>query len=396
MVLYSSTVPSAAAGSALLVAPALLLAGSCNIKAHHNCGQRNFLVAHTPCRHPASTKCKGGRSVQALVEAAESPVSTVKLGGSELKVSKIGIGTIQWGDTTKGYGSIFDEEDLYSTFEAARVGGVNLFDTAEVYGYQSIKEGAQSEQLVGKFAQIAATLPLDGPPPVLASKFFPVPWTNLLVGGGVRLGRGAMLDALRASLARLGVEQLDLWQVHFPLPTYPQKVLATGLQEAVDLGLVRAVGVCNYDGGQVTQMHELLKAHGIPLASNQVKYNVLDRSVEQNGTLARCRELDVALIAHSPLQQGLLSGRSLHVTESATQDEKEVRPLLNLLQLIGSLSGGRTVTQVALNWLIAKGAIPIPGAKTAQQSKEHVGALGWSLDENEVAMVEEKLEAMKL
>lgn len=333
---------------------------------------------------------------QSTESSAESVNNTVKLGGSDLNVSKIGIGTIQWGDTTKGFGPMFDEEDLYDTFQAARVGGVNLFDTAEVYGYQSLKAESQSEQLVGRFERRAAALALDGPPPVLASKFFPVPWTNLLVGGGVRLGRGAMLDALRASLQRLGVDQLDLWQVHFPLPTYPQSVLAAGLQEAMDLGLVRAVGVCNYDSSQVTKMHGLLKAHGISLASNQVKYNILDRSAEKNGTLARCRELDVAVIAHSPLQQGQLTGRSLHVAESATQTEQELRPLLNLLQLIGSFSGGRTVTQVALNWLVAKGTIPIPGAKNTQQAKDHVGALGWSLDENEVAMIEEKLESMQL
>lgn len=356
------------------------------------------LFAPLSYRQPSGRKYERRRFVQILaaVRAVDSSDNYVTLGRSSLKVSKIGIGTIQWGDTTKGYGPMFDEEDLYSTFEAARSGGVNFFDTAEVYGYQSLKEDAQSEQLVGRFAKMAATSPLDGPPTLVASKFFPVPWTNLLVGGGLRLGRSAMLDALRASLARLDVEQLDLWQVHFPLPTYPQRVLASGLQEAMDLGLVRAVGVCNYNSGQVTQMHDLLKAHGIPLASNQVKYSLLDRGIEHDGTMARCKELDVALIAHSPLQQGLLTGRSLHVAESATQNEKEIRPLLNLMQLIGSLSGGRTVTQVALNWLIAKGAIPIPGAKTAQQAKEHVGALGWTLDENEVAMVEEKLEVMKL
>lgn len=381
MVAYSSTVAFTAAGSTA-----------------NGPSVSTLLVSPLPRQCPFSSKCRTRRSlrVRAAAETSGSPVSTINLGESELKVSKIGIGTIQWGDTTRGYGPMFDEEDLYAAFEAARAGGVNLFDTAEVYGYQSIKEDGQSEQLVGKFAQRAANLPLDRPPPVLASKFFPVPWTNFLVGGGVRLGRGAMLDALRASLARLGVEQLDLWQVHFPLPTYPQKVLAAGLQEAVDLGLVRAVGVCNYSSDQVTQMQKLLKAHNIPLASNQVKYSILDRSAEKNGTLDRCKELNVAVIAHSPLQQGLLTGRSLHVAESATQDEKEVRPLLNMMQLIGQLSGGRTVTQVALNWLVAKGAIPIPGAKTAQQAKEHAGALGWSLDDNEVAMVEEKLDAMKL
>jgi len=225
------------------------------------------LLAPIHCRCPF--RSHRPRHVCASSGATESPATTLKLGNSELEVSRLGIGTIRWGDTTKGFGPTFDEEDLYASFEAARVGGVNLFDTAEVYGYQSLKDGSQSEQLVGRFAKRGSNLPIDGPPPVLASKYFTIPWTNVLIGGGFRLGRPAMLAALRASLDRLGVEQLDLWQIHFPFPTYPQNILAAGLQEAMDLGLVKAVGVCNYNAAQTEKMHSLLAKHNIPLASNQ-------------------------------------------------------------------------------------------------------------------------------
>ncbi|BDA47314.1 Uncharacterized oxidoreductase At1g06690, chloroplastic [Coccomyxa sp. Obi] len=319
--------------------------------------------------------------------AQESVQNTVQLGNSDLQVSRLGLGSLQWGDTQQGFNSRFNEDQLKEVFNTAVDGGINFFDTAEIYGYQSMKDGSSSEQILGRLAK-----PRDQRL-VLGTKFFTVPWTNVLIGGGFRLGRQAIIRALKASLERLGLEKVDLYQVHFPFPAYSQEVLAEGFAEAVDEGLVSAVGVCNYDVSQLKQFHSLMAARNIPVVSNQVKYNVFERKAEKTGLLQLCKDLNVTVVAHSPLQQGLLTGRSLEGgSDKATKDEVTV---LKLLQFIGAMSGGKTVTQVALAYLMGKGAIPIPGAKSVEQVKDHLGALQFSLDENEIAVIDERLDAFK-
>ncbi|KAK9836118.1 hypothetical protein WJX81_002623 [Elliptochloris bilobata] len=328
-----------------------------------------------------------GPSSDAAASQAVAPKS-IALGGSDLRVSPLGLGTLQWGDPGCGFGKQYDEAQLREVFDAAVAGGITFFDTAEVYGYQGIKEGQSSEHLVGRFAsQADASAPL-----VLGTKFFTVPWTNVLVGGGFRLGRQAMIDALRASMGRLGVSQVELYQVHFPFPAYGNKLLAEALAQAVGEGLCRAVGVCNYSSEQLQELHGLLAQRGVPLASNQVKYNLLERAPEKSGLLQRCADLNVTVVAHSPLSQGLLTGK--YVQEGGGSKADSIRPVLKLMQLIGALSGNKSVPQVALGYLMAKGAVPIPGAKTVEQVSEHLGVLQWVLDDNEVAMLDERLNAL--
>lgn len=321
--------------------------------------------------------------------ATASAPDTAVLGKSGLTVSSLGIGTLQWGDTQCGYGSQYDEAQLQEVFAAAVEGGVTFFDTAEVYGYESIKSGQSSENLIGKFSNTSQSA---SQPLIVGTKFFTVPWTNLLVGGGFRLGRRSMIDALRASLKRMNRDKIDLYQIHFPFPFFKQTTLADGLQEALDLGLASAVGVCNYNTSQLEQIHGLLDKKGIALATNQVKYNVLERNPEKSGLLEKCQELGVTLVAHSPLQQGILTDK--YVSGGGPKAAEKARILLKLMQFIGAISGGKTVTQVALNYLMCKGAVPIPGCKSVAQVQEHVGAMGWRLESNEIAIIDEKLQTM--
>ncbi|KAK9805144.1 hypothetical protein WJX72_001699 [[Myrmecia] bisecta] len=295
-------------------------------------------------------KSKRCRPVLGVKAEAATKADLIPLGSTDLRVSRLGIGTLQWGDPQCGFGAQYDEAQLAEVFKAAVEGGVNFFDTAEVYGYQGIKSNSGSEQI-------------------------------------------SMIAALRASLARLGTDRVDLYQVHFPFPAFSQEVLSDGLAEAVDLGLTTAVGVCNYNAEQLEKIHGLLGAKGVPLATNQVKYSILERGPEASGLLAKCRELGIQLVAHSPLEQGLLTSKYVEGGAGAKADS--VRGLLKMMQLIGTFSGGKTVTQVALNYLMQKGAIPIPGCKTVAQAQEHVGALGWALEENEIAMIDEKADFVK-
>ena len=142
--------------------------------------------------------------------------------------------------------------------------------------------------------------------------------------------------------------------------------------------------------------HELLARRGVPLASNQVHYSLLHRQPEWNGVLAACRELDVRLIAYSPLEQGILTGK-FHADASARLPHlrrlqsgygpgklRAALPLIEALRALGEAHGGKTPAQVALSWLMRQGALPIPGAKNAAQAEANAGALGWELSDEEV------------
>jgi aryl-alcohol dehydrogenase-like predicted oxidoreductase len=139
-----------------------------------------------------------------------------------------------------------------------------------------------------------------------------------------------------------------------------------------------------------------LARQNIPLASNQVHYSLLNRAVEKNGTLARCKELGVRLIAYSPLEKGLLTGK--YNTKNPPPGTRsgiyvgllnKIEPLIKVMTEIGQDHGGTSNAQVALNWVICKGALPIPGAKHEEQAQQNAGALGWRLTDDEVARLDE-------
>jgi aryl-alcohol dehydrogenase-like predicted oxidoreductase len=199
------------------------------------------------------------------------------------------------------------------------------------------------------------------------SKFFPMPW---------RLSRPALLTALRASLARLGLAAVDVYLVHFPTPPVPIETWVGALADAVHAGLARAVGVSNYNAAQMRRAHEVLAARGVSLACNEVEFSLLRRGPESNGVLAACRELGVSLVAYRPLASGALPGRGA---------KRRAGGLHAILSRTGEAHGGKTPGQVALNWAICKGAIPIPGARSVGHLEENAGALGWRLRTEEVA-----------
>jgi aryl-alcohol dehydrogenase-like predicted oxidoreductase len=168
------------------------------------------------------------------------------------------------------------------------------------------------------------------------------------------------------------------------------------LADAVESGLVKAVGVSNFNLEQMKRAHSALAKRGIQLASNQVKFNLLHREPEINGLLELCHELDIDVIAYSPIGGGMLTNKynpnNPPWGPRRRKYDKEflsrLQPLLRLMQHIGEAHGNQSPSQVALNWVIGKGAIPIPGAKTELQAEENIGALGWALDEEEVSALD--------
>ncbi|RME91187.1 MAG: aldo/keto reductase [Anaerolineae bacterium] len=288
----------------------------------------------------------------------------------------MGLGTWAWGDRILwNYGRGYSDEDIRAAFEVATQEGIRFIDTAEVYGQ------GKSERMVGKLIRES------GQAILIATKFMPFPW---------RLSRKSLLRALRHSLERLGMERVDLYQIHWPFPPVPIETWMDALAEAVAAGLTRTVGVSNYNQTQMMRAYSALARHDIPLASNQVKYSLLDRKIEKNGLLARCKELGVRLIAYSPLEMGLLTGK--YTPENPPPGLRgrryagilaNIQPLLRLMTEIGQDLGGKSPAQIALNWVICKGALPIPGAKNARQAAQNAGALGWRLSEDQVAALDE-------
>jgi aryl-alcohol dehydrogenase-like predicted oxidoreductase len=305
------------------------------------------------------------------------------LGASGIVVPPMGVGVWSWGDKSFwGYGQDYTREDVTLAYKACLDTGLNFFDTAEMYGR------GESERILGKCIRE------DGRPVIIASKFAPLP---------NRLSARSLLEALDASLERLNVKTMDLYQIHWPYSLIGVDALMDALAQAVHSGKVRAVGVSNYGAKLMRRAHARLARHDIPLASNQVHYNLIHRKPEKNGVLDACRELNVALIAYSPLEQGLLTGKYRIVAGQAisvtgprrftpafrTSQRRKIEPLLQTMEDIAT-THSKTVGQVALNWLLSKDEciIPIPGAKNVRQASENAGAIGWRLTSEEFKRID--------
>lgn len=304
----------------------------------------------------------------------------VDLGGSGVVVPDMGLGGWQWGDKGRwGFGTGYGPSEIADAFLGALEGHGRFFDTAEVYGHGT------SEQVLG---WMAARVP---EPLVLATKFAPLPGR-----GGVR----AAPEALRGSLRRLRRTVVDLYQVHWAdRDEFDIEALMEVLAGCVRDGSVRLLGVSNFTAAEMLIADDALRARGLSLASHQVHYSLLHRAPERDGTLAACRERGATLIAYSPLEQGVLTGRYDPArrppgprAESPLFDPAVwplVSALLEVMRGVAAAHGGRPLAQVALNWLRAKdNVLPIVGVKNGLQSREAMGARGWSLRAEDLARLD--------
>jgi len=305
-------------------------------------------------------------------------LETIPLGKTGIRITPLGLGVWQWGDTMMwGYGKSYGDADLRPVYDATLAAGINFIDTAEIYGR------GRSETVVGGFMRETKTREQI----VLATKFAPLPW---------RWGSGSLLNALHDSLNRLGVSEVDLYQIHFPYSLVSVETWMNALADAVQQGLTRTVGVSNYNVGQTLRAHSALAKRGVPLASNQVEYSLLQRKPETSGLIEVCRELGVTIIAYSPIAKGSLTGKytpdNVPPGRRSRKYNREylvkVQPLISLMKEIGQGHAEKTPSQVALNWVMCKGAVPIPGAKNLRQAQENFGALGWRLSTEEVAALD--------
>jgi len=307
-----------------------------------------------------------------------SPTSlqTVTLGPKGPEVPALGMGTWAWGDSLFWqYGSAYGADEVRAAFDASLAAGVNFLDTAEVYGL------GKSESLIGEFIQTTQQ------PVIVATKYMPVPW---------RFSKQSVADALTASLRRLKLPSVTLYQVHWPFDfLLGQESLMNALADEVEQGRIQSIGVSNYSAKQMREAHSYLAERGIPLAVNQVQYSLLHRQIETNGVMEAAQNLEMTILAYSPLAQGLLTGKYTVGSDRqpagarrldpkfSKKGLQKIEPVLASLQSIGD-AHGQTQVQVALNWLISKGkVVPIPGAKNAKQAEQNAGALGWEITDTE-------------
>ena len=281
--------------------------------------------------------------------ASSSAFDRRPLGRSGLSVLPLGLGTNKWAKA--------DQAAVLATFQRAAAAGPCLIDTAEVYF---------SERAVGRCLKAAPG------PAMVATKFAPFPG---------RTSPRQMMKALDASRARLGLETIDLYYLHFPLPFMDMRVFAAGLAEAVKSGRARAVGVSNFNADKLRRIADHLDRAGVPLAANQVNYSLLKRAPDVNGVLDACRERDVALVAYLPLASGRLTRPT---------DAKETEALRTLLAEIAQAHDA-SVSQVALNWLLMRDphVIAIPGATKPHHVEDNLSAVTWQLSASEFDAIDQ-------
>ncbi|XP_057522477.1 pyridoxal reductase, chloroplastic isoform X2 [Amaranthus tricolor] len=309
----------------------------------------------------------------------------VKMG--PLSVSPMGFGTWAWGNQLLwGYQESMDDE-LQQVFNLAVDNGINLFDTADSYG--TGKLNGQSEKLLGKFIREYKGKRGVQDNIVIATKFAAYPW---------RLTPGQFVNACKSSLDRMELEQIGIGQLHWSTANYAplqEMALWDGLVAMYEKGLVQAVGVSNYGPKQLVKIYNYLKDRGVPLCSAQVQFSLLSLGDEQLEIKNICDSLGIQLIAYSPLGLGMLTGKysSSNLPSGPRsflfrQILPGLEPLLLCLREIAN-KRQKTMSQVAINWCISKGTIPIPGVKTIKQTQENLGALGWRLSRDEVTLLED-------
>jgi aryl-alcohol dehydrogenase-like predicted oxidoreductase len=283
------------------------------------------------------------------------------------RMSAVGLGTWQFGSAEWGYGSDYDSREAGEILNRALDLGINLIDTAEIYGF------GRSEKIIGRFIGSRRDEAF------LASKILPV----LPIGPVVE-------RRVAGSLRRLGTDRLDLYQLHQPNPVVPLTATMPAFAKLADEKKIIHAGVSNYS---LARWQAAEQAYGRPVLSNQVRYNLLDRRPE-NELVGWAQKEGRIVIAYSPVAQGLLSGRydaynqppgTMRSGSAAFSAEnmERVAPVVKVLREVASAHGA-TPAQIALAWLLHRpGVVVIPGASSVAQLEANAAAADIELTDDE-------------
>lgn len=317
------------------------------------------------------------------------------LGKTDIEITPIGLGTWQF-SRSRGlagrYWAAVPQETVAEIVRATLEGGINWFDTAEVYG-----NGASEESLAEALREIGAARESY----LIADKWFPA----FRRAASIR----KTFPARKRALAAIAPEptagpSIDLHQIHQPFSFSSVEKQAAEMGQLVKDGLVRAVGVSNFNLERMQRAHDRLAAMGVPLASNQMRYSLIDREIERNGVLAAAKERGITIIAYSPLSQGILSGR-FHDGEDIRNSHgprkwlsrfkaaglAATRPLVDVLRTVAA-THNCTPAQVALAWTVqmhGTHVVAIPGASSVRQAASNAAALAVQLSRQELADIDQ-------
>jgi aryl-alcohol dehydrogenase-like predicted oxidoreductase len=306
------------------------------------------------------------------------------LGKTDIKITPIGLGMMEFSGGGGLMGAAFPkitQEDKNATVRAALDGGINWFDTAELYG-QGVSE-----------ASLAAALKAAGKNDqevVVATKWWPLFRTA-----------GNIPRTIQNRLRFLNGYSISLYMVHQPMSFSSREAEMDAMADLVEAGKIRSVGVSNFNPERMRRAHAELKKRGLPLAVNQMEFSLMNRSIETNGVLDTAKELGVTIIAYTPLASGLLTGK-YHKNPELLQKKpfywrgrlqkglEKSRPLVQAMEEIGAKYNA-TPAQVALNWVIhfhGETIVAIPGATKVSQARESAGAMKFKLTADELARLD--------
>ncbi len=293
------------------------------------------------------------------------------IGKSDLEASVVGFGGWQAG--RQGWGTEFDDRDCIDAMKYAFNNGVNYIDTAEMYGH------GHSEEVIRE-----AISGMDREKLVIATKVNPPHFKH-----------DEILRSCENSIRRMNCKYIDLYQLHWPDHSVPISETLGAMEELVDSGKVRYIGVSNYNREELEEAMASMKKHEI--VSNQMRYNIIQRGVERD-LYPSMKVHGISMIAWSPIAKGLLSGKYGHEnipTDQVRKNDplfsrerlKSFEPLISTLKTIAE-KRDKTIVQVSLNYLLKKGAFVIPGIKRVDQIKDCMGSSGWSVTDAEVSEIE--------
>ena len=306
------------------------------------------------------------------------------LGKTDIKVSPIGLGCWQFSKKsglTGRYWPDLSDDEITRIVASSLDGGLNWFDTAENYG------GGASERALSRALN---RLEVPTSQVVIATKWWPI------------LRRaGSIVNTIEKRLEALGVNQIDLYQIHLPYSLSSVRQEMHAMAELVAAKKICSVGLSNYSADSMRIAHATLQEYGLVLATNQVQYNLLEREIETNGILDTARELGITIIAYSPLAQGLLAGK-YHAEPSRLRDVGAFRKIYEgfsqrllaktqpVVDVLRSLAEKYQVTpaQVALNWVIhvhGDSIVTVVGATKVSHSEDNARAMRFSLAESDIA-----------
>jgi aryl-alcohol dehydrogenase-like predicted oxidoreductase len=309
-----------------------------------------------------------------------------RLGRTPIEVTPIGLGVMQFSGG-KGIMRLtmpdLSQKQMDAIIEAALSGGINWFDTAEMYGR------GRSERALATALKAAGK---QDDEVVVATKWSPIFRTA-----------SNLPRTIDHRIDFLGGYTIDLYMVHQPWGFSSPEAEMDAMADLVEAGKIRSVGVSNFNADQMQRAHAALKKRGLPLAVNQVRYNLLHRKIETNGVLDAAKELGgVTIVAWSPLASGLLTGKFHKNPETLNQRPfgrrmmlrrriEHSRPLIEGLEDIAS-EHAASPAQVALNWLVnfqGETVVAIPGASKAHHAEQSAAAMKFRLSNGEMARLDE-------